>query len=161
MRVKVSKYWWAQFYFMIVLAMIIVVGTMLMIGSFEPQDRLLVLCGPIGWLFGIIYAILMPPKVFYAIIEINGNVMCSSLFGRNNCKVYMDQTVYYAVFVGTEAMFRKKTFIAVSNETFFLERGKNEGTFIGSYDKTKQIICPLDTKMKDMLPLETWICVEQ
>lgn len=160
MKIKLSKYWWGNAYAMLGQWMVCEIMLLyylidcIRIGCIR-EDRMIFIGLMVMWTVFSIFGALAPPLVFLMTMEIQDNVMKSFLFGRLKCEVFTDKEIYYVIFDGVEAICRHKTYIAVSNELFLFKKEKR-CTFLGYYDKTKQIVFPYDEKTKHLFPIEKW-----
>ena len=98
-------------------------------------------------------------------IRIEGNVICSFLFGKIRCEICMDQEVYYTIFENDmlQGVRQWGRYIIISNEPFMYSEcaGAMEclDTVLQSavhYDETRQIILPYDKRTIPLLSVEKW-----
>lgn len=165
-RVKLSKYWWGNFYLFAVFGVCIVVATIWF------QLRYVIATGSIPWwmlpaiaglmLLGCVDAALKPWR-FLMTMEVHEDVYRAFLFGKLKCEVSAKQRIYYSIFDCRESLYTTRKYIVISNTVFECNKRKpsffSENRFIDSYDRTCQIIFPYNEMTQHLFAIESWILV--
>ena len=153
-KLKLSHYWWANFWFLF--------GVML-----TAEVGFLLLAGEILWIPVVLIALMFligtfHPWRFLMTMEAREGVFRSFLFGRLCCQVYTDRPVYYALLEFDEHFSIDKPYIAISNHPFRVRPRQTDrmplrsDRFIDYYDRNAVILFPRNPQTEGLFPLERW-----
>ena len=153
-KVKLSSYWWANFWVLIGLTLAAEVGFLLLMGEFLLFPVVLL---TLMFLVGALH-----PWRFLMTMDIRDGVYRSYLFGRLKCEVFTDRPVYYALLEFDEHYSIVKPYIAISNHPFQI---KSRDTslfplrsmrFIDYYDRKSVILFPRNEQTTELFHTEKW-----
>ncbi|MBQ7230771.1 MAG: hypothetical protein IJX04_07745 [Oscillospiraceae bacterium] len=153
-KLKLSHYWWANFWFLF--------GVML-----TAEVGFLLLAGEILWIPVVLIALMFligafHPWRFLMTMEVREGVFRFFLFGRLCCQVYTDRPVYYALLEFDEHFSINKPYIAISNHPFRVRPRQTDrmplrsDRFIDYYDRNAVILFPRNPQTEGLFPLERW-----
>ena len=163
-KLTLSPYYWANFWFFLVLTIAVEAGLVWMYLNWElsAEDLLWI---PVVFMPAMVLVFLLTalhPWRFLMTMEVCDSVFRSFLFGKRCCEVTTDRPVYYARIEFDEHRSIDKPYIAVSNHPF---RVKPRSTaliplrsdrFIDYYDRKAIILFPYNAQTEGMFPLERW-----
>lgn len=153
-KLKLSHYWWANFWFLF--------GVML-----TAEAGFLLLAGEILWIPVVLIALMFligafHPWRFLMTMKVREGGFRSLLFGRLCCQVYTDRPVYYALLEFDEHFSINKPYIAISNHPFRVRPRQTDrmplrsDRFIDYYDRSAVILFPRNAQTEGLFPLERW-----
>lgn len=153
-KMKLSGYWWANFWFLFCLTIAAELGFLMLLGEVLLLPMVLF---PLIFLVGALH-----PWRFLMTMEIREGVFRSFLFGRLCCQVYTDRPVYYALLEFDEHFSIDKPYIAISNHPFRVKPRQTDrmplrsDRFIDYYDRNAVILFPRNAQTEGLFPLERW-----
>jgi len=153
-RIKLSPYWWANFWFLFAVMLAAEAWFFLLV-----REALLIPTALIALIF-LVGA--LHPWRFLMTMEVQVGVFRSFLFGRQCCEVFTDRPVYYAVLEFDEHFSIDKPYIAISNRPFRVRPRDSSpiplrsDRFIDYYDRNAVILFPRNAQTEGLFPLEQW-----
>ena len=161
---KLSPYWWANFWFLLILSVAAVAALLWLfwrrevpVEEFPEILTVLIPCVTVMFLIGALH-----PWRFLMTMDIRDGVFRSYLFGRLKCEVFTDRPVYYALLEFDEHASIVKPYIAVSNHPFHIKPRDaspfplRSTRFIDYYDRKTVILFPRNEQNRGLFPLEQW-----
>ena len=163
-KLKLSPYYWANFWFFIALFLAVEAGLLWMYHNWELSEEDL-LWIPTVFMPAAALARLhsaLNPWRFLMTMEVGDGVLRSFLFGQLWCEVFIDLPVYYAFLEFDEHSSISKPYIAISNHPFKI-RARNTSfiplrtnRFIDYYDRKTVILFPRDPQTEALFPIDKW-----
>ena len=153
-KVKLSSYWWANFWVLLGLILAAEVGFLLLMGEFLLFPVVLL---TLMFLVGAFH-----PWRFLMTMDIQDGVYRSYLFGRLKCEVFTDRPVYYALLEFDEHYSIVKPYIAISNHPFQIKPRDTSlfplrsTRFIDYYDRNAVILFPRNEQTTELFHTEKW-----
>lgn len=153
-RLKLSPYWWANFWLLFGVMLATEVWFFLLVGEVLLISMVLI---ALMFLVGALH-----PWRFLMTMEVREGGYRSFLFGRQCCEIFADRPVYYAVLEFDEHFSIDKTYIAISNCPFWVNPRQTErmplrsDRFIDYYDRNAVILFPWNEQTEGLFPLEQW-----
>lgn len=153
-RLKLSPYWWANFWFLFGVMLAAAVWFFLLAGE--------VLLIPVVLIALMLLVGALHPWRFLMTMEVQEGFFRSFLFGRLCCEVFTDRPVYYALLEFDEHFSIDKPYIAISNHPFRVTPRSTDmiplrsDRFIDYYDRSAVILFPRNAQTEGLFPLERW-----
>lgn len=168
MKIRVARYVNVYFCLGLIFSIYCLISVMIEIGPdfcwFEEDVILNTICVIFIFMPGLMYLLICPRA--FVIVNVQENIIYSSLFGKVKCKVKTDDKVWYAIIEANPEKIRGAggTFIVISNKPFVYEQRKRvrngiwkkEKLFENYYDITEMILIPYNKKTKHLFLIEKW-----
>lgn len=169
MKIRVARYVNVYFCLGLIFSIYCLGSVMMEIGPdffwFEEDVILNIICVIFIFMPGLMYLLICPRA--FAIVNVQENIISSSLFRKVKCKVKTDDKVWYVIIEANPEKIRGAggTYIVISNKPFVYEKRKKEGygvwekerLFENYYDMTRMILIPYNDKTKKLFPIDKWI----